>query len=306
MVTLDGLEALDHLIWLRTGARAAEALGCNQSTISRHAARCQKVFAIRLVRRAAEWQVRGETTLLHAERRLHQNYRWEAGLPLRLDAQHWLRDLYGSCQLPGWKTGNMNYLEYERPRELLKQHIIDAWLCCAPDIPDDPELTCVQLSEMPMQLLVKQGHPLLRRTAPLTIVEASAYPLLPLPQGAFPVFEAKLASLGWNQPAAAARQRCAEQPEGETLPIEDLHLGIASPLTRSLYGPDYRILPLTLPISFGDVLVVRSEFAQHPRYQELLVSLLDHLSAQVADAAAEVRVLTAERFEALPLVAARA
>ena len=70
------------------------------------------------------------------------------------------------------------------------------------------------------------------------------------------------------------------QPPGDcSLPIEDLLIGIASPLTISLYGPGYVALPIEIPVSVGDVLVVRTEYADHPRTSRLLEDLLSHLNS---------------------------
>lgn len=289
MVTLECLDAFDHLIWLRTGARAAEAIGCNQSTISRHASKCQQVFNVRLRRLAAEWVVSGDMELLAAERRLHQSYRWELDQPLRFEAQHWMRDLYAEWQLEGWIKGNLNYLEYERPLDLLRNHIIDAWLCGAPDIPEDPELACLPLFEMPMLLAARRDHPLSQRRGPLAIEDAAAYPLLPLPSMAFPVFQAQLAALGLS---GACGEDCSDPAgrESDGLSYDERCLGVASALTLPLYGPDYQALPLEIPIQFGDVLVMRAEFAAHRRAEQLLASLLAHIRAATEDCPA-VRVL---------------
>lgn len=296
MVTLECLDAFDHLIWLRTGARAAEALGCNQSTISRYASKCQHIFNVKLRRESAEWIVAGDNELLAAERRLHQHVRWEMNLPLRFEAQHWMRDLYAPWQQAGWLKGNLNYLEYGRPLDLLRDRIIDAWICGAPDLPDDPELTCVQLFDVPMLLAAHRDHPLLRRQAPLTLEEVSAYPLLPLPQRAFPVFEAQLEALGFAGPAKEAPADPAG-PAADTLPFAERCLGIASALTLPLYGADYQALPLEIPIHFGDGLVIHSEFATHRRSQELLDSLLAHIRTALADNPA-VRLLAPSLDEA--------
>lgn len=289
MVTLECLDAFDHLLWLRTGARAAELMGCNQSTISRLSSKCQQTFHVRLRRSAAEWLVTGDAELLLAERKLHQFYRWELELPLRFELQHWMREFYAPWQLDGWNKGNLNYLEYERPLYLLRNRIIDAWLCGAPDVPDDPELTCLPLFEMPMLLVARQGHPLLRLQQPLTLEQVSAYPLLPLPQGAFPVFQARLAALGLSGACAEDRSEPSGR-EADGLSYAEHCLGVASALTLPLYGPDYQALPLEIPIQFGDVLVIRSEFAEHPRSRALRDSLLAHIRAATADCRA-VRVL---------------
>ena len=289
MVSLECLDAFDHLIWLRTGARAADALGCNQSTISRHSSRCQQIFNVKLRRESAEWNVSGDTELLTAERRLHQHYRWEMQLPLRFEMQHWMRDFYSACPMAGWTKGNLNYLEYARPLNLLKNRIIDAWLCGAPDLPEDPELTCVQLFEMPMLLAARHDHPLLQRQAPLTLAEVAAYPLLPLPQTAFPVFEAQLKALGFAGPPADVPTDSAGRT-ADGLSFDERFLGIASPLTLPLYGTGYVALPLEIPIVFGDVLVIHSEFATHRRSQMLLESLLAHIRIATASCA-DVRLL---------------
>lgn len=292
VVTLDCLDAFDHLIWLRTGARAAEVMGCSQSTISRNSSKCQQIFHVRLRRVAAEWGVAGATGLLAAERRLHQRYRWDHDLPLRFEAQHWMRDTYARWQPPGWVKGNLNYLDYERPLDLLKNRIIDAWLCGAPDIPEDPELTCRQLFELPMKLVAQRGHPLLLRQPPLSLEDVAAYPLLPLPELAFPVFQARLAELGLAGPPVEAVADCGSC-EADGLSFDERCLGIASALTLPLYGPEYQVLTVEIPIHFGDVLVIRSEFAAHRRSRQLCESLLEHLR-RVTAGMAELRLLTSD------------
>lgn len=273
MVTLDCLAAFDHLVWLRTGARAAEVLSCDQSTISRHAKACQSVFGVKLVKRSAEWHASGDASLLTAERKVHQLYRWCHDLPLRFDAQHWFRERCQSLPLPGWNQGNLNYFEYHQPHDLLKQHILDAWLCSAPDAPtDDTELTGFQLCSMPSYLIVKEGHPLLQCRS-LELADLQAYPLLPLPHGAFPVYERMLASLGLGGGVKSA----AQPPVAAGVPVEDLMIGIATPLTLPLYGTDWQVLPLQLPLAVGDVLMVRTELAEHHRTRLLLQRLLEAL-----------------------------
>ena len=267
MVTVECLAALDHLFWLRTGARAAEVLRCNQSTISRHARACQDLFGLTFVKQSAEWHVKGDDSLLNAERRVHQAYRWSRQLPLRLDAQHWLADRCVDLPLPLWCRGNLNYLGYEQPLALIKSRILDAWLCSSPDHPSDPELCALPLCTMPPYLVVKRGHPLLGRSA-LRFRDVSAYPLLPLPDNAFPVFASMLTSLGLGGAAPLPPSAGA---------VEDLLVGIATPLSLHLYGPDWVPLPLKLPLAVGDVLVVRRDYASHPRLRELVGALQNRL-----------------------------
>jgi DNA-binding transcriptional LysR family regulator len=279
VVTVECLAALDHLFWLRTGARAAEVLRCNQSTISRHARVCQDLFGVAFFKHSAEWCVQGDDALLNAERRVHQAYRWSRNLPLRLDAQHWVAAHCENLDLPLWRKGNLNYLGYEQPLALIKNRILDAWLCSSPDHPRDPELCALPLCTMPAYLVVKQGHPLLGLRSP-RFSDVKAYPLLPLPAHAFPVFEAMLSSLGLGG-AHVHSSDDADAGQGAPAAVEDLLVGIASPLTLQLYGPDWVVLPLQLPLAFGDVLVVRGEYALHPRTR----GLVDALLCRVADRA---------------------
>ena len=262
--------------------RAAELLHCNQSSVSRSAKKCQEIFGVSLVKKSSEWIVQGDEVLLSAERKVHQAYRWEEGLPLRLDAQHWHRDFYGSLKLEGWLLGNLNYLEYERPAYLIENRIIDAWLCSAPDTPRGSAFRSIQLTSMPVYLCVKGGHPLEALGSQVTIEDVRRYPLLPLPERAFPVFSEQLRKLGLGSSA----NPLASQINGSTEAIEDLLVGIANPMTLKLYGPDAVVLPIKLPIAVGDVLTVHADFWGHPRMRELLDSLtprLQRLSEQVED-----------------------
>jgi len=288
VVTVECLAALDHLFWLRTGARAAEVLRCNQSTISRHARVCQDMFAVTFFKQSAEWRVQGDDTLLNAERRVHQAYRWSRNLPLRLDAQHWLAAHCEDLDLPLWCKGNLNYLDYEQPLALIKNRILDAWLCSSPDHPRDPELCALPLCTMPANLVVRRGHPLLDLRSP-RFSDVSAYPLLPLPAHAFPAFETVLSSLGLGGASVPAIHATGAGPAAPVA-VEDLLVGIASPLTMHLYGPDWVVLPLQLPLAFGDVLVVRGEYALHSRTRALVNALLSRV-ADRARAHADVRLL---------------
>ena len=272
MVEFGCLAALDHLQWLRTGARAADRLDCHQSKISRDARKCQRIFGVTLIKKTCEWRMNGDDSLLSAERKIHQKYRWEQGLPLRLDGQHWMREDYEPLPLDGWIKGNFNYLEYEQPHFLLKKRIIDAWLCSAPDHPNDPDLAAIQLCTMPCQLTVKNDHPLVALGTSVTLDDVRPYPLLPLPDQSVPIFTSLLQSLGLNQPDRSIAQN-------SSLPLEDLVIGIASPLRSSRYGPEQVVLPIQLPITFGEVVMVPADFADHPRTRRLVRHLLEYLGS---------------------------
>jgi len=290
MVDQDTLALFDHFQWLRTGQRASERLQRHQSTISRASTRCQQVFDVQLVKESAEWNVCGDSTLLDAERKVHQAWRWQRGHHLRIDCQHWIREFYSSLCLEDWTAGNMNYMEYERPRHLLRTSVIDAWLCCLPDAYGDDDLHVFELCTMPSLLVAKRSHPLFLLGGDLTIQHALQFPVLPLPAKAFPVFQNIFYGMGFSHSGALLRGFSLENPIAPSLPAEDLFLGIASPLTLAGYGSDWAPLPLTIPITVGDALVVRSEYANHPRAIDLVSRLLSHLEAN-ARGLKDVRVL---------------
>jgi hypothetical protein len=89
VVSEEVLAALDALLWLRTGDRAAAYLQCTQPTVSRHSRRCLKVFGLAIAKQSGEWCLRGDQTLIDLERGVHQLLRWRQGRGLRLDGQHW-------------------------------------------------------------------------------------------------------------------------------------------------------------------------------------------------------------------------
>ncbi len=281
MVSIDCLAALDYLLWLRTGRRAADHLGVSQPTISRNTRHCTELFNIRVVKKGGEWEVLGNHALLDAERRVHQRYRWDHHAPLRLDGHDWMADNLQGFQPSGWIKGNVDYRDHTRPLALIKGGIIDAWLCSDPDRPEDPGLTAWQLSRSRIDLVVRHGHPLLELGDHLSLDNLGHYPLMPLPEGAPAALEQGLRSAGlassWDRAATIG-----PSPRPGQVATEDLTMAIASPLTGPLQASDMVRLPISLPLEQADLLVVRSEFAHHPRTASLIEQLLAHLRTVAA------------------------
>jgi DNA-binding transcriptional LysR family regulator len=279
VVSVDLLEALDALLWLRTGHRAAEFLQCTQSTISRKSRRCLDIFQVETQRQAAEWQLIGDQELINLERLVHQQVRWQSGGTLRLDGQHWCSHLIDHSRLGPWAGGNFNYFNYERPLELLLHGVIDAWLTSAPDalavVDVHPELAAQPITTQAMWPVVRPGHPLLAKGESINFEDLLDYPLLPLPAGAFPVYQAVLEQLAlWPTPERNRRVRLADWQA--QAPLEDMVIGLGNTL-RLAAGVDHgrQPLPLPLPEPVGDVLVVRAEYLHHPQLLVLLQGLLD-------------------------------
>ena len=270
MVEQGCLASLDGLIWLRTGHQVALKFKQHQSNISRNSRKCANIFGISLKRQAAEWHVIGDQRLLTLERRVHQHVRFQTGKDLRLDAQHWSGPQLLTPAPTGWILGNLNFLEYQRPEQLLRERIIDAWLASYPDTPDqDPDLATIRLSKMPMHLVVPATHPLLELGDAVTFADVDRYPLLPLPEKAFPKFQGILQAIGLD-PHSSRSKRIATANSANQRRIEDFMVGFASPQTLPLFGEDMRILPLKLPVEVGDALVVRREFSEFPQIQGLI------------------------------------
>jgi hypothetical protein len=97
-----------------------------------------------------------------------------------------------------------------------------------------------------------------------------------LPQGAFPVFQTQIEALGFHSDFSQLKAIAAQLNHDATA-SEDLALAIASPLTLSLYGADWAILPLDLGLRVGDVLMLHRELIDQPRAAALISTLREHL-----------------------------
>ena len=300
MVWVELLEALDGLIWLRTGHQVAARFNLNQSTVSRNSKKCAEEFCLSLVRRQSEWSLEGDPTLLNLERYVHQVSRWRENKPLRLEAQHWSAPLLCAPIPNGWIAGCLNYLEYERPLKLLKERVIDAWITSYPDAlsDDDPDFTAIRLSRLPLLLVVQEGHPLLKLGNQMTFADVARFPFLPLPSGSFPKVQNVLEKLGlWHKTSGPTEFDWRGRSD-----IEDLMVGFATPLALPLYGESFVALPLQVPVEVGDALVVAKEWVDAPQIHQL-VSLLRSRLEILAKEAWGVEVLQGsplgEHFPAL-------
>ncbi|MFY7694859.1 MAG: LysR substrate-binding domain-containing protein, partial [Cyanobium sp.] len=301
VVSIDLLNSLDYLIWLRSGAAAAERLCVTQSTVSRNVTSVSKLFFISARKAGGEWTVLGETSLLNAERLVHQRYRWMHDLPLRIEAQYYSGPLFCDTLPKGWHRGNFDFLEVHTPLRHLRQGVIDAWIGCHPDVPDDDDkdLICFPLTRLPTRLVVAQDHPLLELGDAVDLDHVRQYPSLALPDNAFPRVQRVLEDLGlWNLPLNVNRYGDNWQQRSR----DELAVGYATSFTLHLFQTPQIVLPIQIPLEVGDTLIVRRDFAQHPRLVELLSYLNGRalqLSAQFADVVIPSAVRTSARSCAL-------
>ncbi|MEY4358627.1 MAG: hypothetical protein RLZZ631_113 [Cyanobacteriota bacterium] len=289
MVEQDTLAALDGLLWLRTGDAVAERLAISQSSVSRQANQCLRLFGIKGRKLDGEWDLIGDEPLLAAEREVHQIARWRGQRPLRLEGTYWSGPLLCTPVPKGWILGLCNIVGVQRNWELLRERIVDVWLSALPDLPpdDDPELTSITLSHMPVHCLVGDGHPLLKRPD-LTFDDLQPFPSLALPKGSYPLVEAALRGVGlWNSPV---RMRRYQQQLWEGKTEQELTIGYGTALSLELVGPAMRRLPLQLPIQSGEALVVRRDFAETAQFQQLARTLHQRLG-QLAERLPEIQLL---------------
>ncbi|WP_411876513.1 LysR substrate-binding domain-containing protein [Vulcanococcus limneticus] len=270
MLSVDKLAALDLSQWLRSGQKAGQRLHINQATVSRRVQHALRVFELGLLKREQEWELQGSEqslALLALERHVHQTARWGGHAPLRIEGTYWSGPLLLTPAPEGWLGGRHDTVGVQRPQQWLRDRVIDAWLTGGPDWPeaDDPELCTLQLCTMPVHLVVAPEHPLLlqlERGEPLSWDDVAAFPSLALPPGTYPKVEASLRALGlWSSPTRMTRYR-RERWEGKG--EQDLLVAYATVLSEQVAGRLVR-LPMQLPISSGEALVVRREWTDHPR-----------------------------------------
>jgi DNA-binding transcriptional LysR family regulator len=276
VVDLDTLASLDGLLWLQTGEEVARRFGLSQSSVSRNARRCIKLFELRLQKIEGEWDLSADDPILAAERRVHQLARWQQRRPLRIEATYWSGPLLATPAPVGWMLGRNNIVGIGRNLDLLRQRIIDVWLTGLPDVPgrDDPDFISLPLSRMPVHCVVQAEHPLLAMPQ-LSFEDLAPYPSLALPAGAYPKVEAALRKVGlWTSPVRMKRYDHSRW-EGKT--EAELTIGYATALSLEVAGQGMRRLPLQLPMSSGDALVVRREFAASEPFRQLRLTLLKRL-----------------------------
>ncbi len=147
---------------------------------------------------------------------------------------------------------------------------------------------------MPLQMMVSPAHPLLERGDQLAFTDLDDYPVLPLPDGAFPKAQRILEDLNlWSCPE---RDRRVQQASWfGTVPVEELMISFGTPLQRVAGFLDDGVpLPLPLPLSVGEALVVKREYAASPHVHSLLTALFGR-ATQLASGLEDVELLLSDQ-----------
>ncbi len=268
MIDQDALAALDALQWLRTGEEVSSRFAMSPPTVSRQSRKCLNLFGLELQRIQGEWTIAGDTSILQLERRLHQTARWMGYRPLRLEATYWSGPLLCTPTPERWILGLSNIVGMPRNLQLVRDRIVDACISGLPDVPaaDDPELTSLALSSMPVFFVVQSGHPLIGSSG-LTWSDIAQFPTLGLPTGLYPRVEESLKSIGlWNDCVRMSRYR-RDAWEGKS--EAELTIGYGTDLSLEVSGGNLVKLPLKLPFDSGEVMIMHREFCAHPEMVSL-------------------------------------
>jgi len=266
------LSCLDYLIWLRSGKDAASRLNCNQATVSRNAKSVAEFLALDPCKLEGEWSLSGDLSLLNAERKVHQLYRWAHGKSLRIDAVYGVGSPYFHTLPHPWVCGPSNFLNVSHPLALLKEYILDAWLGCYPDVPvKNEEFIVINLTRYPSYFLVDQQHPLLERKDQLKLDDLQNFPVLSLPDGAFPKIQHHLKGLGFQRSKVGAVRHEVSRWEGRT--EDQVTISYGTVHTIGNFKGTKVPLPLSTGLTVGDSLVVRRSFVDSDYFNQLLLYL---------------------------------
>ncbi|MFN9623145.1 MAG: LysR substrate-binding domain-containing protein [Cyanobacteriota bacterium] len=266
------LEAFDILMWVCNGHHAGRVTALSQPTISRAAHHVSERLGISLRKVQGEWQVSGNNPRLAQERQLHQAGRLASKAPTRLEAGALSSRLLAEPAPTGWVLGREDAINQPRSLSLLKQRVIDAWLCTsALDLPEDPDqtLAVMELHRQPLRLVAGPAHPLVGQRD-LAVADLAPFPSVALEGNWYPQSAARLRAHGlWSAPRRLSHHK-SQHWEGRTA---DGHtLAYASPWTLAR-NPALCPLHFDLGLEHTLALVVLRDLANHPRIQELFETL---------------------------------
>ncbi|MFM7549055.1 MAG: LysR substrate-binding domain-containing protein, partial [Cyanobacteriota bacterium] len=201
-----------------------------------------------------------------------QHLRFNRAAGLRLEAgaisSRWLAE---PPPAP-WILGRPDAINQPRSLALLRQRVIDAWVCTsAQDLPWDSceDIATVELFRATLRLVASQQHPLAGQPR-LTPADLSQFPSVALADDWYPQSAAQLRRHGlWGHPRPLNHHR---SHLWEGLTADGRTLAYASPV---MLARDPSLHPLDYDLALEQVvaLVVLREHASHPRIQDLRAEL---------------------------------
>ena len=136
---------------------------------------------------------------------------------------------------------------------------------------DDDEFLVVNLTRYPSYFLVDRMHPLLERRNELVLDDIYDFPVLSLPEGAFPKIQSHLKGLGFQRSNVGITRHAVSSWEGQTEDQVTVSYGTAR--TIGNFGGTKVPLPLSTGLTVGDSLVVKRRFASSDYFRQLLLYL---------------------------------
>ena len=255
MVSLELLSSLDGLIWLQSGTKVGELFHQHQTTVSRNLKKCSEAFGLSIHKQNGGWLIEGDCELLNLERAVHQSARFLGKAQQRLEVNGWSNSVLCCPPPTGWvaSTSQANLLEPQQTLQLLRDNIIDAWLCLSPEVPQENEEYCVvDLCEAPIELLVAPEHPLLDCES-VSLEALKNYPLQRNLSKSFPGTVARLKKINlWPQTSDNYRKPQLDQVNQQGV---NLSLHLNSLLADYPETYDLVPLPMSLNIKTGISLV---------------------------------------------------
>ena len=270
MVTIEQLEALDLLLWYRSGHLTAQQSLCDESSISRRLQSTLKAFGLKL-RRDHEYTLNGDQRLLESQRYVHQLARFSgiSKRPLRLEATHYIAHQLRKPSIPGWLLGPCHHRGYSTLLAMLKQRVIDAWISSdILDAPKGPEFSLIRLWEWPGDLIADSNHPLAHERG-LRQADLDHFPSLILPEKLYPALARELHAKGFgheSQLTRYANDSCLG------LSVDAMSIGYGSCLSI-VSEPKLQRLDWDLGLVGGEVLIVLREWENEPALARLLEDL---------------------------------
>lgn len=272
MLPVETLAALDLTQWLGSEVKAADRLCCHQSTVSRRVQAALQLFDARLERVDGELQLAVPDRLLLMQREVHQLARLLMDGPLRLELDHWVGRAFLDGSPAQWQVGRSGGIGIERPLQLLRERVVDAWLASKlSDLPSpaQSDYTVFELARLPLILLARSDHPLQSEHS-ISADQLRAFPSLGIAGDPYPGFAGDLRSQGlWSHPVPMQRYafdswEAVARDGATTVPSNGLAL---------VPTPWLEPLPWHSDLQDCVAMVVRSDVASSPAIERLLVCL---------------------------------
>ena len=278
MIEIEQLAVLDLCAWTGSQLEAARILSFNQISISRNLYKAKAVLGSVGIECLGgdKYSFEDSCQILKAQRKIHQQIRFDQTKCLRIHANCWVRHLLLEPPPEGWIPNQAAIKKFRHcdAIELLDKHVIDAALVANPEAPLDCDSRYHRypISNQPLFLLVSTCNALASETG-LSLAEVSS-----------------TTELGHSSFVSKECRRVMERLDSHLFGAQDpryFHSQKEPPPTTRRYGtamtmlirPDLVKINAKMDFLAGDILVVKKELADHPEILKLIAQLRNRLQA---------------------------